>query len=99
MRLTPCCALRQACYDPAAAAEVFAKLGELEEKSGGGNGLALLRTHPVSKDRVAFVQKELPAARLLYEQSGCGERAGFFFSTFGNPGGNSFESPESSSWE
>lgn len=60
-----------ACYDPAAAAIVFAKLGEAEAKAGGPQVPTMLRTHPLSEDRVDRVNADLPAALELYSQAGC----------------------------
>ena len=60
-----------ACYDPSAAEIVFTKLGEAEARSGGPKTPTLLRTHPLSEDRVARVHAELPAALELYSQAGC----------------------------
>ena len=60
-----------ACYDPAAAATVFAKLGAAEAASGGPQVPTMLRTHPLSADRVDRVHAEMPAARALYEKAGC----------------------------
>jgi metalloendopeptidase OMA1, mitochondrial len=60
-----------ACYDPSAAATVFAKLGEAEARAGGPQVPTFLRTHPVSESRVQRVKAELPAAMEFYSKAGC----------------------------
>lgn len=47
----------RACYDPSAAADVFAKLGAEEAKAGGAAIPKFLRTHPVSSDRIVAIKK------------------------------------------
>ncbi|KAA6419203.1 hypothetical protein WJX79_002881 [Trebouxia sp. C0005] len=61
----------KACYDPAAAAAVFQKLGAEEAKAGGAQIPGFLRTHPLTENRIKNVQKQLPAASVIYEASGC----------------------------
>lgn len=61
----------KACYDPAAAVEVFTKLGEEEAKHGGNAIPPILRTHPVSSERVKRIEAMLPKALELREASGC----------------------------
>jgi predicted Zn-dependent protease len=61
----------RACYDPAAAASVFSKLGEVEARHGGNTVPKFLRTHPVSSDRIASIKKMLPRATALGEAAGC----------------------------
>ena len=61
----------KACYDPSAAAAVFQKLGAEEAKAGGAQVPGFLRTHPLTTDRIANVQKQLPAASILYDASDC----------------------------
>ncbi|KFM23532.1 Mitochondrial metalloendopeptidase OMA1 [Auxenochlorella protothecoides] len=79
----------QACYDPAAAASVFQKLGAAEKKMGGTAMPKFLRTHPLSDERVARIKEELPKALGMYELAGCGSlrgRAGGLFSGLGDGG-------------
>ena len=40
---------------------------------GGDKVPGFLRTHPLTQDRVKNVQKQLPAASLIYEASDCEE--------------------------
>ena len=60
------------CHDCCAAA-VFQKLGAEEESMGQDRVPGFLRTHPLTQDRIKNVQKQLPAASLVYEASGCEE--------------------------
>jgi hypothetical protein len=60
-----------ACFDPSAAATVFAKLGQAEAAAGGPQVPTILRTHPLSDDRVQRVKADLPAAMEYYSQAGC----------------------------
>ncbi|KAL6767291.1 hypothetical protein ACKKBG_A39385 [Auxenochlorella protothecoides x Auxenochlorella symbiontica] len=79
----------QACYDPAAAASVFQKLGAAEKKMGGTAMPKFLRTHPLSDERVARIKEELPKALGMYELAGCESlrgRAGGLFSGLGDGG-------------
>lgn len=50
---------------------MFTKLGQAEARAGGPHVPTMLRTHPLSEDRVARVHAELPAALELYSQAGC----------------------------
>ena len=68
----------RACYDPSAAVEVFSKLGLEEEKHGGNSIPAVLRTHPVSTDRIKKIKAMLPQAEALREASGCVITEGLF---------------------
>jgi predicted Zn-dependent protease len=62
----------RACYDPAAAAVVFSKLGEEEAKHGGSSAIPkMLRTHPLTLDRIKKINEMLPKAQLLKEAAGC----------------------------
>lgn len=61
----------KACYDPSAAAAVFQKLGVEEAKAGGAQVPGFLRTHPLTEDRIRNVQKQLPAASIIYDASDC----------------------------
>jgi metalloendopeptidase OMA1, mitochondrial len=63
----------RACYDPAAAAIVFKKLGEEETKHGENAIPKMLRTHPVTADRIKKINEMLPRAELLREAAGCNE--------------------------
>lgn len=78
----------KACYDPAAAAAVFQKLGAEEAKAGGAQIPGFLRTHPLTENRIKNVQKQLPAASVIYEASGCeGSKRYMLNSTFNSCGG------------
>lgn len=72
----------RACYDPAAAASVFAMLGHLEARQGGG-GPKLLRTHPVTDDRIRAIEKDLPDAMHWYRKEGCDSTLTAFGRAFG----------------
>mmetsp|Transcript_20714 Transcript_20714/g.62420 ORF Transcript_20714/g.62420 Transcript_20714/m.62420 type:complete len:383 (-) Transcript_20714:334-1482(-) len=61
----------QACFEPAAAALVHKKLGELDKRMGADEMPAILRTHPVSDTRVSDIQAHLPKARVWAERSDC----------------------------
>lgn len=54
------------------AAVVFQKLGAEEVKAGGAHVPGFLRTHPLTEDRIKNVQKQLPAASVMYNASDCG---------------------------
>lgn len=65
-------------------AAVFQKLGAEEVKAGGVQVPGFLRTHPVTKDRISNVQKQLPAASIIYDASDCeGSRRHMLDSMFG----------------
>eukprot|EP01025_Chloroclados_australasicus_P056410 TRINITY_DN6962_c1_g1_i2.p1 TRINITY_DN6962_c1_g1~~TRINITY_DN6962_c1_g1_i2.p1 ORF type:complete len:236 (-),score=31.84 TRINITY_DN6962_c1_g1_i2:211-918(-) len=66
-----------ACYDPNAMIPMLKKLGRAEEMmTGGGKAPTILRTHPVSDERVSVVQKELPSALDIYESNECSQKKG-----------------------
>ena len=50
---------------------MFQKLGAEEAKAGVSQIPGFLRTHPLTEDRIKNVQKQLPAASVIYEDSGC----------------------------
>ena len=67
-----------------AAAAVFQKLGLEEAKAGGAQIPGFLRTHPLTEDRIRNVQKQLPAASIIYDASDCqGSRSHMLDSMFG----------------
>lgn len=66
----------RACYDPRAAAVVFAKLGQMEKKEGLSAMPKFLRTHPVTTDRINNINKMLATAENLYVSSGCDDKRG-----------------------
>lgn len=68
----------RACFDPSAAVDVFSKLGAEEAKHGGNAIPAVLRTHPVSSDRIKRIKEMLPKAEALREASGCTVTEGLF---------------------
>ncbi|KAI8474498.1 MAG: peptidase family M48-domain-containing protein [Monoraphidium minutum] len=60
--------LARACYDPEANVRMLQAL-EAQERArggGGGSGPALLRTHPLTEDRVVRVRALLPEAYKIY---------------------------------
>ena len=61
----------RACFDPAAGKHVFTRLGEIEKRMGADKTPSLLRTHPVSTQRVEAIQEHLPKALTWYEREGC----------------------------
>lgn len=65
-----CGCLRRSAFLCAAAA-VFQKLGVEEAKAGGAQVPGFLRTHPLTEDRIRNVQKQLPAASIIYDASDC----------------------------
>ncbi|KAG2490672.1 hypothetical protein HYH03_010841 [Edaphochlamys debaryana] len=70
--------MARACFDPSAAPLMLAKLNRAEKemsKRGFAPPIpAFLRTHPLTEDRVALVQKQMQAAVETYMQSGCASR-------------------------
>jgi len=68
----------RACFDPAANVRMLKRLAAVEargQSGGGAGGLALLRTHPLTAERVAAVEALLPAALAEYEARCGGLRA------------------------
>jgi predicted Zn-dependent protease len=58
----------RACFDPAANVRMLQRLASAEGGGGGGSGgLALLRTHPITSERVEAVRALLPKAMGEYE--------------------------------
>ena len=57
----------RACYDPAANVAMLQRLARAEAGGNGGNGFAILRTHPVTSERVEAVRALLPQALREYE--------------------------------
>ena len=53
------------------AAAVFQNLGAEEAEAGGAQIPGFLRTHPLTEDRIKNVQKQLPAASVIYAAAGC----------------------------
>ena len=72
----------RACFDPAAAVSVFEKLGAEEARQGGAAAAvpAMLRTHPVTSDRIKRIKEMLPRAEELRLAAGCDSS---LFSAFG----------------
>ncbi|KAF9482867.1 hypothetical protein BDN70DRAFT_904456 [Pholiota conissans] len=54
--------MSRACYDPAAAPQVFGRLARLESKIAAKMGLDFFRTHPSSESRVKLLEEALPEA-------------------------------------
>ncbi|MDL2272004.1 M48 family metallopeptidase [Desulfovibrio sp. OttesenSCG-928-I05] len=52
-------------YDPRAAITFWQKMQELN----GDGGFGFLSTHPLTADRIASIEKDLPQALLLYEEA------------------------------
>lgn len=66
--------MARACFNPAAAASVLKKLDRLEARDSSLAHDAmpnLLRTHPITSERVSRVMEELPGAKQVYSDSGC----------------------------
>ncbi|GMH35098.1 hypothetical protein BSKO_02966 [Bryopsis sp. KO-2023] len=83
--------MARACFNPSAAASVLNKLDKMEAKASKlPHDMIpdLLRTHPVTSERVKKVEQEIPEAIQVYHDSGCrmrnefGEMSGF--SRFGD---------------
>lgn len=53
-------------YDPRAAITFWQKMQEL---SGGDGGFGFLSTHPLTEDRIASIEKDLPQALIFYEEA------------------------------
>ncbi|EJD42225.1 hypothetical protein AURDEDRAFT_115184 [Auricularia subglabra TFB-10046 SS5] len=72
--------MARACFDPRAAPAFFARLAEVErQKSSGGKGLELLRTHPLTDKRIQKLEAFLPEAYQAQAESGrCGDTAQHF---------------------
>ena len=66
-----------ACYPPEAALELWAAMARFEEQRGGpgvaGRLPAFLSTHPPHGERARRITELLPAARAVFEASGCAE--------------------------
>eukprot|EP01024_Parvocaulis_polyphysoides_P018806 TRINITY_DN18374_c1_g1_i1.p1 TRINITY_DN18374_c1_g1~~TRINITY_DN18374_c1_g1_i1.p1 ORF type:complete len:362 (+),score=32.83 TRINITY_DN18374_c1_g1_i1:76-1161(+) len=62
-----------ACYDPTSMIPMLAKLGRAEEMMTGPGGKqhTLLRTHPVTDDRIKVVKSEIPSAQEIYNSGDC----------------------------
>lgn len=57
----------RSCYDPSANVRMLQRLASAEGGGGAGGGLALLRTHPITSERVEAVRALLPKAMGEYE--------------------------------
>jgi metalloendopeptidase OMA1, mitochondrial len=74
----------RACYDPAANVRMLSRLQMVEEGKGGGGGgsgsaaAALLRTHPMTGERVDAVRALLPSAMKEYHARCAAARAVLF---------------------
>ena len=55
----------QGCYNPSASIQVFEKLGEFERRSSVDKMPNFLRTHPITTERLKFINAKLPDAMLL----------------------------------
>lgn len=75
--LHTCRLMAKACYDPKGAVNMLAKLGAHEHDQGSPM-MNLMRTHPMTKERVVKVKEEMPKAYDLYYNSGCGVADEFF---------------------
>ncbi|KDD75482.1 M48 peptidase [Helicosporidium sp. ATCC 50920] len=62
--------MARACFDPRASMTMFEKLGKAEQKAGGYVP-KMLRTHPLSTDRIKAISAIIPKAETLYENSNC----------------------------
>lgn len=67
--------MAKACYDPEASPKMLSKLDALESAPGPTIHRArvpnLLRTHPITSERIQRVRKELPLAVDLFENHDC----------------------------
>jgi metalloendopeptidase OMA1, mitochondrial len=66
--------MARACYNPHAAISMLQKLHGLEvqqARSMGGQVPSILRTHPLSEERVAAARRSLPEAMRLLEGTDC----------------------------
>ncbi|PNH11538.1 Mitochondrial metalloendopeptidase OMA1 [Tetrabaena socialis] len=72
--------MARACFDPAAAPAMLAKLNAVEKQGRGAAAQipAFLRTHPLTEARVAMVEQELKEAYRLYGEAGCAAKRGAF---------------------
>ena len=61
--------MSRACFDPAAAPNVFRRLDAA--KGAAGRVPAWLSTHPTDAERVKALLKEQPRARRIFEEGGC----------------------------
>ena len=69
--------MARACFDPSAAPSMLSRLDHLEQESARrGQVPALLRTHPVTSERMDRVRRELPDAAILFEDQECWRRRG-----------------------
>lgn len=79
--------MARACFNPAAAPSVLKCLDKLEAENSKFSPDAvpnLLRTHPVTSERVSRALEELPAAKQVYSDSGCMTYMNAFTGWFSN---------------
>lgn len=62
--------MSEACYDPRAAAQMWARMEQME-KAQGGAPPQFMSTHPASHQRQENIKDWLPKAEMKREQSGC----------------------------
>lgn len=61
--------MARACFEPSAALKMLEKLDKLEKQSKAVPNL--LRTHPVTADRIERMQSEMAEAERVYADSNC----------------------------
>ncbi|GFR49005.1 hypothetical protein Agub_g11026 [Astrephomene gubernaculifera] len=86
--------MARACFDPAAAPAMLAKLNSKEKQMQKQSHVAsvpyFLRTHPLTDDRVSLVEQQLPEAIRMFRDAGCAAKRSAFnrgWSAWGGGGG------------
>lgn len=69
--------MARACFHPEESINLWERMSNYEKRAGSSS-LEFLSTHPASERRVANMQKWMPHARSLYEQSDCGYTNSFY---------------------
>ncbi|CCE64973.1 hypothetical protein TPHA_0J01520 [Tetrapisispora phaffii CBS 4417] len=88
--------MSRACFNPEEAVNLWARFSEFERRHRlkSNEITEFLSTHPASERRIENMQKWLPKARIVYENSDCAMTnnfyQGFTQSVFGNPSSGPF---------
>lgn len=85
--------MSRACFQPNESVRLWERMTQFEKRTMNGANFEFLSTHPASSRRIENMQKWLPQARQIYEQSECGMFTGFQNSIF-----NTAESFSNSIW-